>query len=353
MRDVETQSPEEIERRIEETRQQMSQTLEALQERLAPGDLMEEAWKYVRGSGADVGKGLIETVRENPVPTLLIGIGLSWLVVGGSVSRSRSQGPYGYYQGYDGRDYDTDLGYEGGTPGTYAGDSHRSGLADKARQTWQGAKEKISETAAKVKGRTSEMAERISDRGQDTGDSMHTQGQSKSAQLNEKYQQAAHRSQEVYQHSMDRAAELGHNAKARYSEQKRRARQTVQTVIEDHPLAVVAIGVGVGAFIGAMLPTSRQEQQLLGDTGAQLRDTVMSAGREQVDRAREAVERTAHAVREQAEKQRSHEDESLGEKASRMAGAARQEMKNESQRDDKLGTSPTSSESRKSITPPV
>lgn len=374
------QSPEEIERRIEATRQQLNATLNALQNKLDPGELMDTVWTYLRGNSSELGKSLVETVRANPIPVLLLGVGVSWLALGGSVP-----GRPGLWRGRHPEDeytqsYDSNLGYEGGRAEAYppgaVGYSTASGggMTGKAKESWQAAKEKVSEAAAKVKGRTSEMADKITDRTKETMEHMgerahemkdrlshklHTSdmgasdtGDRASSGVSDKYQQMADRSQELYQRSMDRASQMSHGMRERYARQKYRAR----TLLEEHPLAVAAIGIGIGAFLGAILPSSRREQRWLQDTRDEMSgvgQSMLQAGREQFERAREVVERTAQSVREQAEQAR-HSDESLGESASRAAGAAKETARQELKKEDRAVTTPPhTAEPRKPITPPL
>jgi len=346
------QSPEEIERRIEETRQNMSATLDALQRRLDPSELMEEALGYVRENSADVGRTLIQSIRDNPVPAALIGIGAGWMALGGSMAAHRHSEHQAIGQ-------DQELGHLGYESGRYA-ESERHGLADRAKEKWRDAKEKVSETAAKVKGRTSEMADRISDRTQSTSDQTNSKMQQASerahelsSRATEKAQQARERSQELYQRSMERASQSASSMKNQYRQRTRR----MKGMLDEHPMALLAIGIGVGAFLGAMIPTSRREAQFLSETGGQLREGLMEAGREQLERARSVAENAAHAVREQAEDMRSSSGSSAQD-LSRKAGRATETLKQEAGSEDRLrddrvaGTTP-SPEPRRTITPPL
>jgi hypothetical protein len=84
------ESPEEIRADIEETREEMGGTLDALGERLDPNRLMSEAKENVREAtigrvedavevAGETAKGMsdmvMETIRRNPVPAALVGIG--------------------------------------------------------------------------------------------------------------------------------------------------------------------------------------------------------------------------------------------------------------------------------------
>ncbi|MFP3940004.1 MAG: DUF3618 domain-containing protein [Thermoanaerobaculia bacterium] len=88
-------SPDEIRREIDRDREELDVTVEALQGRLAPGALAEEAWARVRRTLGGRGAGLGRAATTHPVPLALIGAGLGWLVVESASGRSISIGSSG------------------------------------------------------------------------------------------------------------------------------------------------------------------------------------------------------------------------------------------------------------------
>lgn len=81
MANPDDRTPEQIEREIEQTRRNTAATLAAIEDRLAPGRLMDEAWSYLRtsGQGQTFVSNLSATVRDNPIPVALLAISLAWL----------------------------------------------------------------------------------------------------------------------------------------------------------------------------------------------------------------------------------------------------------------------------------
>src|SRR6201998_2994447 len=81
---MESQS-EQLEREAEETRWQLSGTLEELRGGMTPGRVVDQLIDYTRdGPAAEFLGSLGREVRENPVPLVLIGIGIAWLMVASS-----------------------------------------------------------------------------------------------------------------------------------------------------------------------------------------------------------------------------------------------------------------------------
>ena len=84
---------EEIRREIESTRSDMDHTLTAIERKLTPGQLVDQGLDYLRGSGAnEFVHNLGGSVKQNPLPVALVGIGLAWLMAGGRNGGAPSKG---------------------------------------------------------------------------------------------------------------------------------------------------------------------------------------------------------------------------------------------------------------------
>lgn len=82
-------SPDEILAEIERTRSELDSTLSAIEHRLTPGQLVDQGLDYLRHSGAnEFARNLGGSVKHNPMPVTLVGIGLAWLMASG-----RNSGP--------------------------------------------------------------------------------------------------------------------------------------------------------------------------------------------------------------------------------------------------------------------
>ena len=90
MADEDNRSPAEIQQDIEATRADLDRTISAIERKLTPGQIVDEMFGYFNnrpGSGGD----LVYWLRENPVPVILIGVGVAWLLFG-----PRKQRPAAY-----------------------------------------------------------------------------------------------------------------------------------------------------------------------------------------------------------------------------------------------------------------
>jgi Protein of unknown function (DUF3618) len=71
-----------LEREAELVRYQLSETLEELRGRMTPGRVVDQMIDYTRdGPAAEFLRNLGRDVRDNPMPLVLIGIGIVWLLV--------------------------------------------------------------------------------------------------------------------------------------------------------------------------------------------------------------------------------------------------------------------------------
>jgi len=90
-----SRAADEIAAEIQETRARIDRTIDALEERLSPGQLLDTAIDYLRtrgragGARAGGGEGgaaaigdIAIAMRENPIATALIGIGIGLVGVG-------------------------------------------------------------------------------------------------------------------------------------------------------------------------------------------------------------------------------------------------------------------------------
>jgi len=78
------QSDDEVEAaraQVELTRAEMTETVDALQERLDPERLKEQAKAQARNTVRSTGSGVLETVRQNPIPVAVVGGILGLLLV--------------------------------------------------------------------------------------------------------------------------------------------------------------------------------------------------------------------------------------------------------------------------------
>ena len=300
--DSASKSPQEVEREVQQSRADVEETLEAIQERLSPGQMFEQVVDYMRSSnGGDFLRNLGTVVRDNPVPVALVGTGLVWLMLSGSRSARRE---------YD----DAPDLLE-----AYRHSRHGDELSEDAGQSagW-------GESARATAGEWSEGAR---SRARDVRDRARRLGASARDRVSETGEQLWHGARDAG----DRASYYG-----------RRARRGFFDTLHEQPLVLGALGLAAGAAIGAALPTTAKEDEWLGDSRDRLAERAKEAGWEQVEKARAAAGAAYSAAREEAERQgltleggkaaAESAAETVRHKAERVAEAATEAAKSEAER---------------------
>lgn len=261
-------------RDIEETRDRMGNVVEAIEERLSPAHLREQLQEIkedaldqfrdakervkgeirqevttvkeemreatigrmehmmhkttakVRGTGA----GVVDAVRENPLPFAMIGLGVGWLIassrrdrgIGTEDRRITARGVY------DDWEEDTAIGGGGGA---------RS-FVDQGRSFVDQGRERVGDAVDRVEVKAHEL----------------------STEAKERVREAGHRTREVAQRTRARAQ----HARDVGMDAVRRGEDRIGTAAHDNPLALGAIVFAVGAAIGLALPHTGVEDRVMG-----------------------------------------------------------------------------------------
>jgi uncharacterized protein YjbJ (UPF0337 family) len=266
---------------IEQTRADMSETIDELQGRLSPAHLKEqvkeqviEHYNQVKGSirAATIGRvddmvervsdrvyetrrGVVNTVTANPVPAALIGIGLAWLWINrGDAGRSGRE-----------REGDSARRY-GGTRGSYMDgapysrhqlDDEERGPGKDLQRTWvNSAGTAMGGVADQVKSTAGDLAGKAKDTASGAVDQV---------------QQVA-----------GRVADLAHD-------RAHRVEQHFDTAMRDGPLAVGAIALAIGTAVGLALPRTRAENEWMGEARDTFVDKAQSVAGEAIENVTQKV----------------------------------------------------------------
>lgn len=149
-----TKTAADVEREVEASRGDLDRTVDALREKMTPGQLFDEASRAMGGAGQQVLSKFVEQAKENPMPLAVMGLGLAWLM--STSGKPRPSAPPGYREP---RDW--------GQPQNGLGDRvHAAG--DKVSDLVAGARGKVSDAASSM----SELGRSAADRAGEYGDSV-------------------------------------------------------------------------------------------------------------------------------------------------------------------------------------
>ena len=270
---------EQIKAQIQETRSQMGETIDAIQEKLSFANISEQVSETVSNAietakdtayDATIGKAVnfmkdfgdgvtgsnaVKTIRNNPFPFALIGIGAGLLVY---QSYTRSGSKSGDNRSFEGH-----------------GELNRSALASASR------------AATDASGRTLDV---ITDKANaafgTVTNAAGTAYESVTGAVSTAYTGAGDLANKAY----DRAGEFGSIASEKYDE-----------YLEENPLALGALAVAVGAAVGFAIPSTRYEGQLMGEARENLVQRAQDAAGSLVDKAKQVASEAGQTIKHETQ----------------------------------------------------
>jgi ElaB/YqjD/DUF883 family membrane-anchored ribosome-binding protein len=328
--------PDVIREQIERTREDMSQTINELQERLSPQNLAQQARESVReatvgrvqhlvGSAGDTASQVarraqeaaapvVEQMRERPVPIALAGagVGLAWWLMRRSSSRQTwsrddmynwdddTTGTRDYntttrdYASFDEYDRDRTRG-DGGfmrvlrdnpLPASIAAASIGYMLWSRRSSSMVG--DDYDTRSAAYAGYddddsyASSNTERVADAARDMG------------------RQAREKASAIGEQARDKASALGEQVSDSVRSARRRASQVSRQTstqfdhwMRENPLAVGVAALAAGAVVGLTMPRTRAENQVMGASRDALVDRASDSAQQLKDQVRDKVQEVA------------------------------------------------------------
>ena len=240
---------EELRQELARTRAEMSETVHALQGRLNPQYVREQASSQAKDSAKQAGSNVAETIRDNPIPAAMAGaglVGLGWLIASGrdSGSQQSSRGDFEASDYYDSRrsyyrSFNDEAEYEGSSESSGGGRAQEA--ADQARE------------------KAGELGGRLQSRARGAG-----------GEAQQKAQQA---------------------------------KGGFQKALQESPLALGALALGIGAAVGFAVPGTSKEDEMMGETRDNLVEQGKQSAREKRERAQRAIEEGRQAAEQEANRQ--------------------------------------------------
>jgi len=269
-RSVEQQS-DAIRSEIEQTREEMAETIEAIQDKLRPSTIVANATERVKtattervramaDTAGDAAQnvmnrtregagGFVDLIRDNPYPTALIGVGAAWLIMNGRSSGRRSSS---YSWSRDGeRSYGSDYGRSYGDFQSSYGGSQSSSYGG-SQSAYGGSQSSYGGGSTEAGG---------------TMDELKSQARQYAGQTTDTIRRTS-----------------------------RRAQNQLQRMLQDNPLLVGAGALMLGAAFGLAVPETERENELMGE----MRDSVVERAQQMAGDAASKVQETAKQVADTA-----------------------------------------------------
>lgn len=214
--------PAQLEREIDQQRSHIEQIMSALENKLSPGEIFDRVLHMGKGGGGEFAGNLADTIKANPVPALLAASGLMWL--------------------YAGRNKQPDSGM-----------SSRSSYG-------------TTTTTSASMGASASLDEQYG---------LHSQ----SGGMREKLGNAKSRVGESAHNAADSIRSRAHGAAESARHGATRANEGFQHLLNENPMAAGAIGIAVGALLGSLIPTTRKEDELMGQASDRVTDKAKEMAR--------------------------------------------------------------------------
>ena len=210
----------------------MDATLDELGDRLTARSLLNSAldWWESRGVGARTGGATKDTyqsvaryVKEKPIPSLLVGAGVAWMIIDATSSDEEETGSSTGAASYKGtRKGEATPYYPSEDNQRETGSESDPGFGESAKDKLEHAKEAVAEVAGAAKEKASALGVAATKAAEDAG----------------------RRAQQVYEEGQSTARKIGHSIESRYHS----SAEQLENAVEEYPLAV---GIGFAA-LGAM-----------------------------------------------------------------------------------------------------
>ncbi|AEG08723.1 DUF3618 domain-containing protein (plasmid) [Sinorhizobium meliloti WSM1022] len=301
-----THSAAELQREIEADRQRIEEKLHEIQERMSPGELMDELLEYAKTSGgSEYLSNLGVALKSNPIPVALMGVSLAWLIAN-PASRAPRQG-----EGNDGAD-DYPLAPVRGSvrrvgPVEASFGERYSHFTDESGSRFRALTDEAGrraghfvDPAGKVyRGFTDAAGKQIEDIRDETG-ALFDEASGWASRTWRQVSAAAGRMSDSVTGAGRSLAGSMQNAGRSLEEQGAHLNAAILRHFRDQPLVGGALAFAVGAAIGAALPHSEAEDEAIGEMAEDVRSNLaaranagvaqaMEAGQEILDKAGDAA----------------------------------------------------------------
>ena len=274
--------PGNIERELEQTRSRLDGHLSLLGEKLTPGQVVDDLMRYFRGrEGAAFGRSLLDSVRANPLPAAITGIGLTWLMASnpaenGGGLRGRPVSGTRRVKVYHGAFSD----------GGHEGVAQRVRTAERDVVRGQG------ETGQAYSDRLDAA------RGQAIGLARHARESSES------FSQRVGAALEAAEDALGRTAhdlqdQIG-GAARRTGHALGQGSHAAGQAVSDSPLLLGAFGLAAGALLGVLLPQSEQEGAALEKIASQARNSARDLAQGATDKGSQVAQAVLEKGQESA-----------------------------------------------------
>jgi hypothetical protein len=264
-----------------------------------------------RETVTDAGATVLDTIKANPIPAALIGVGIGWLIFGGrSAGRSSAADRMRRFRASNARSgYGYDAGYG------YAEGRDEQDLARGPRRALRQGQRAVGSAIHTAEEGVSNAYRAA---GEGVTNALHTAGhgvadlghrvQEGASHLVEGAQGAVRNVGDTVGHFADDARVRGGRIARGAGRQVMRAERGVESTLRENPLALGAVAIAIGAAIGLSLPHTHVEDEWMGDAKDRLLQRAEGYAGEAIQKAENAANQLAAGEQGQQGQQGSRSD---------------------------------------------
>lgn len=240
-------SSQDYEKDIERTREDIDETLSSLEDKLSPQQIWNRAVDDWSGGVKDFSGNFGRTLRDNPIPAVLMGVSLLWLMA--------------------------DPGGEKRPYTRASSSSSDESLGDKYHRVKSTASQKMKDVEGSVHDSYTGIKETVGG----ALDSARSKVSGTSERVSERYD----------------------DLRRRGSYGKRRARSQASNLV-GNPWFLLAAGLAIGSIAALSAPVTDKEEQLMEEKGEDLIEKAKQAGREKFEQGKEVGKEVAASAADAA-----------------------------------------------------
>ncbi|GEM_PF-425469 len=297
--DTNHKSAAELQHEIENQRARVEDTIDRIQDRLSPGQLVDELLAYTKGGGEFVST-LQRQVTSNPLPVALLGVSLAWLMAkpaNGHAVDTRADKAWddsiNHNRGYEADDANEEeygeypvtviTGTSLRRVGQTTDDRGRNftSFADDAGKRFKALTDAsgkraghfIDESGSRFKGFTNAAGERI-EQFRDEAGNMLDEAAGWASHSWRLVRDAAHGFKDDVTEQTNAGRRGAGQAASAIQHQAGQLNHMIMTQFRDQPLVGGALAFAVGAALGSSLPHTPQEDEMIGKQADAMKDKV-------------------------------------------------------------------------------
>lgn len=310
----ENKTSAELQREIEQQRSRVEDTIDQIQDKLSPGQLVDELLAYTKGGGGEFVASLQRNVTANPLPVALLGVSLAWLM-----AKPASAQPYDRSTARSDQQWDDSIndarGYR--TSGDFDDEDHPvtvisgsslrrlsnssdehgesySEFADDAGKRFRARSDATGKRAGhftdeagnRFKGFTNAAGERVEHFVDEAGN-LFDEASGWASHTWQKAREKMHDARDAMQSGATSGRARAGQAGDMLQGQMENLNQTILNQFRDQPLVGGALAFALGAALGSTLPHTAQEDALMGETADAVKGKVGETASELYDQGKD------------------------------------------------------------------